>query len=220
MSNARNLADLLDSTGDVKSDALDNVSGLPEAIDVNASAPADSLNIDASGNVGIGTNSPTALSNYTSVVANNSTGSMFELMVGGTRTANIQTSASAMNIQTRTNIPIIFDTNSTECMRITSDGRGLSQFTAKAWIRFHMGQNSITDSHNISSISSPESGQTIVNFSNSPANTNYCAVASSDQFYGGNTGVMDYYSGSFRVVNSNSSAYTPTDKVCVVVFGD
>lgn len=60
MSNARNLADLLDSTGDVKSDALDNVSGLPDAIDVNASAPADSLAIDSSGNVGIGTTSPTS----------------------------------------------------------------------------------------------------------------------------------------------------------------
>jgi len=58
MSKNRNLADLLDSTGDVKSDALDNVSGLPDAIDVNASAPADSLNIDASGNVGIGTTNP------------------------------------------------------------------------------------------------------------------------------------------------------------------
>ena len=54
MSNARNLADLLDSTGDVKSDALDNVSGLPEAIDVDASAPADSLNVDSSGNVLVG----------------------------------------------------------------------------------------------------------------------------------------------------------------------
>ena len=32
--------------------------GLPDAIDVNASAPSDSVNIDASGNVGIGTSSP------------------------------------------------------------------------------------------------------------------------------------------------------------------
>ena len=54
MSNARNLADLLDANGDVKSGALDNVSGLPDAVDVNASAPADTLNIDSSGNVLVG----------------------------------------------------------------------------------------------------------------------------------------------------------------------
>ena len=35
--------------------------GVPDAIDVNASAPADSLAIDASGNVGIGTSPGTKL---------------------------------------------------------------------------------------------------------------------------------------------------------------
>ena len=55
MSRARNLADLLDSNGDVVSGALDNVAGLPDAIDVNASAPADSVVIDSSGNVLVGT---------------------------------------------------------------------------------------------------------------------------------------------------------------------
>ena len=35
--------------------SLTGIAGLPDAIDVNVSAPADSLNIDASGEVGIGT---------------------------------------------------------------------------------------------------------------------------------------------------------------------
>ena len=39
--------------------SLTGIAGLPDAIDVNGSAPADSLNIDASGEVGIGTTSPT-----------------------------------------------------------------------------------------------------------------------------------------------------------------
>ena len=47
----------IDTSGNVTFSGT--VSGaLPDAIDVNASAPADSLNIDASGNVGIGTSSP------------------------------------------------------------------------------------------------------------------------------------------------------------------
>ena len=113
-----------------------------------------------------------------------------------------------------------FSVSGSEAMRITSDGRGLSEFTAKAWIKLHQGNNSIYDSHNVSSISHPESGQTLVNFSNSMGDTDYCAVASSGQFYTGNTGIMDFYSGSFRVVNSSSSSYTDNSYVNVIVFGD
>jgi len=89
---------------------------------ISNSSDATAITITSAENVGIGTTSPTAISNYTSVVANNSSGSMFELMVGGTRTANIQTSASQTNIQTRTSIPMVFDTNSTEAMRIDANG--------------------------------------------------------------------------------------------------
>jgi len=46
----------LTPTGD--GSQLTGIEALPDAIDVNASAPADSLNIDSSGDVGIGTSSP------------------------------------------------------------------------------------------------------------------------------------------------------------------
>jgi|TARA_R110002096_G_scaffold19681_3_gene65656 hypothetical protein len=93
-----------------------------DAMSFRTNSVDDRLVIDSSGNVGIGTASPTALSNYNSVCANDSSGSMFELMVGGTRTANIQTSSTETHIQTRTSIPMIFDTNNTERMRISSSG--------------------------------------------------------------------------------------------------
>jgi hypothetical protein len=100
---------------------------------VNSSAAdATAITVDSSENVGIGTASPTVFSGYTNVAANNSSGSMFELMVGGTRTANIQTSSSLMNIQTRTNIPIAFDINSSEKMRLDSDGLKFNGDTAAA----------------------------------------------------------------------------------------
>jgi hypothetical protein len=66
----------------------------------------------------------------------------------------------------------------TERFRITSDGRGLSQFTAKAWCSFNQSTHTIADSHNISSVSDSGVGNSRVNFSNNLANANYAAIGS------------------------------------------
>jgi hypothetical protein len=89
-------------------------------IDDNASST--SLTINSSGNLGVGTASPTGFTNYKSIVTDATSGGLFEIMIGGTRTFNMQCASSQANIQTRTNIPIIFDINTTEKMRISSDG--------------------------------------------------------------------------------------------------
>ena len=106
MSNARNLADLLDSTGDVKSDALDNVSGLPDAIDVDASAPADSLAIDASGNVDI-----------TGTVSLDNT-----LSIAGDGVSGFLQASGGLQLGASTNHDAVFYTNNTERMRILATG--------------------------------------------------------------------------------------------------
>ena len=127
---------------------------------VFATNSSDRITISSAGNVGIGTTNPTAFGGYTTVVANNSSGSMFELMVGGTRTANIQTSASIANIQTRTNIPIAFDINSSEAMRLTSTGLGI--FTSSPSERLHVNGHIKGNSLNMpNNTTSPPSGVTI-----------------------------------------------------------
>ena len=64
---------------------------------------------------------------------------------------------------------------STERMRITSDGRGLSQFTAKAWINFNGTSTvAIRDSHNVSSVTDTAQGNYRINYANALANTSYC----------------------------------------------
>ena len=92
-------------------------------------ASTDTLNVgngglvkDASGNVGIGTTSPTGFSGYKTVQTDATSGGLFDIKVGGTRTANFQADASSAIIETKTAIPIVFNTSATERMRIDSSG--------------------------------------------------------------------------------------------------
>jgi hypothetical protein len=64
-------------------------------------------------------------------------------------------------------------------LEIKADGRGLSQFTAKAWVNFNgTGTVAIRDSHNVSSITDDGTGVYKVNFTNAMSDVNYSAVAS------------------------------------------
>jgi len=69
----------------------------------------------------------------------------------------------------------IDDNATSTAITITSDGRGLSQFTAKAWVNFNgTGTVAIRDSHNVSSITDNGTGTYTVNFTNNFANNDYC----------------------------------------------
>ena len=70
--------------------------------------------------------------------------------------------ASYLAFSTRAN-----GAGNTEKLRITSDGRGLSSFTAKAWVNFNgTGTIAIVNSHNVSSLTDVGTGKYIVNLSN------------------------------------------------------
>jgi len=70
-----------------------------------------------------------------------------------------------------------FATNNTVRMSITSDGRGLSQFTAKAWVNFDAtGTLSVKDSHNVSSITDLQVGDYDINYANSLATSENSVV--------------------------------------------
>jgi hypothetical protein len=99
---------------------------------------------------------------------------------------------------------IKFATGGTERMRLTSDGRGLSQFTAKAWVNYNQDGNSIVDSHNISSATDTNTGNFVITLSNAMANTNYCPVTTA----GGNSGSNG--DESFNVILSDSTSTTTT----------
>jgi hypothetical protein len=96
------------------------------------------------------------------------------------------------------------DTNNTSQLKVLADGRGLSQFTAKAWARVDMESSTmaLTDSHNISSVTDRGVGLGRVTFANSLANANYCAVGNALDGGGEN---------DVRIFNhSNETSWTTT----------
>jgi hypothetical protein len=119
-----------------------------------------------------------------------------------------------------------------EVLRITSDGRGLSQFTAKAWVNFNgTGTVAIRGSHNVSSITDRGTGNYTVNFSNNMANANYSTVGSTNDnnagglFYytnqtGNVTGQPQSTSSILIASNGGNSGAIDADTVSVQVFGD
>jgi hypothetical protein len=66
----------------------------------------------------------------------------------------------------------------TEKLHITSDGRGLASFTAKAWGKFSQsGSHSFSAQHNCSSISDLGTGESQVNYTNALDNADYAVVS-------------------------------------------
>jgi hypothetical protein len=127
--------------------------------------------------------------------------------------------------------------NSDEALLITADGRGLSQFTAKAWVNFNgTGTVAIRDSHNVSSITDNGTGDYTTNFTNAMANTNYSVSLSAtvrnnaasilqtgirSTTAGWTTGAGAMLTTSVRTLNrSSSGSDIDTDVQTVVVFGD
>ena len=87
----------------------------------DADAGATRLQIDSSGNVGIGTTSPVADSGYSSVTLDGSTGSQLFLRGAGTDRGLVWASSN-FNIEAKSTTPMVFRTNATERMRVDASG--------------------------------------------------------------------------------------------------
>ena len=140
---------------------------------------------------------------------------------GGDLSFGGDTFGADKTIGSNDNYALKFETNGTERLELTNDGRGLSQFTAKAWaVSNGTGTVAIIDSHNISSLADPESGQLVHNFANSMTNANYAIICNSWYGYSWTFGGMDMSTSSFKAVQSNGSSYQDSNRVSSLVFGD
>ena len=120
------------------------------------------------------------------------------------------------------------ETDGTERLKLHSDGRGLSQFTAKAWINFTgVTTTAIRDSHNVSSISDTSTGRTVISFSNNMASTDYVTVANHNGYnivtsWQNGAEITPWYPsvGSVKIITTVDAAYYDSALVSVVIFGD
>tara|TARA_B110001469_G_scaffold67858_1_gene64694 strand:- start:339 stop:809 length:471 start_codon:yes stop_codon:yes gene_type:complete len=110
-----------------------------------------------------------------------------------------------------------------ERMRITSDGRGLSDFTAKAWLQIYQtGTQGIRDSHNVSSITDSGVGVTQINFANNLANADYAAVAShtiQSSVTNISDNVTNHAVGNFTIHHRENGSLIDTSRHAAIVFG-
>jgi hypothetical protein len=91
------------------------------------------MRITSSGNVGIGTSSPTAISGFTSLTINNATnGGIIDFQANGTGVGRIINDATTFNVLALGgSVPLILGANGSEKMRITSGGNVLIGTTSE-----------------------------------------------------------------------------------------
>ena len=117
-----------------------------------------------------------------------------------------------------------FKLRNTEILSLRSDGRGLSQFTAKAWINFSgTGTIAIQDSHNFSSITDNGAGNYQAHMDVDCASANY-AVGSSASIGGNYSAIKTTPTNAGTItldtMRVNSTTWMDANSVMAIVFGD
>ncbi len=140
---------------------------------------------------------------------------------GGDLSFGGDTFGANKTIGSNDNYALSFETNATERLQLTNDGRGLSQFTAKAWVSFSGSANTIYDQHNVSSVVDNATGQFTVNFAYSMANNAYTVVSSAEA----SNNVVSIYnttSSSYKMYchDADSSVAQDNGRAATIVFGD
>ena len=101
----------------------------------NAADSSDLMYLSNSGNLGIGTSSPSSFAGYTTVSVNNATnGGIYNILVNGTETARLQAFSGVFNVSAKgASTVLTFETNGSERMRLDASGNLGLGVTPSAW---------------------------------------------------------------------------------------
>ena len=185
-------------------------------IDDNADATA--MTITSAERVGINKTSPDA---RLDISAASETGLRVVATVSGEYPVIFQSAST-----NSTPIADFRSNGGTTRLQVTSDGRGLSQFTAKAWANLNgTGTIALRDSHNISSVTDNGTGDYSFNFTNNLANANYSVTNSFsrdgwDNFVSIYPGHQSVSATRVTMNDTSATAGVDTDGLFIQVFGD
>ena len=114
---------------------------------------------------------------------------------------------------------------SVSSLRLTNDGRGLSQFTAKGWANWDQtGTLNIRDHHNVSSMVDNGTGETRVNWDVDLANANYAVTVGSRSTTSNQTHDTIAAQDTAYFIHQHYEGGTPSStdgqKIMIIAFGD
>jgi len=89
---------------------------------IDDNADANSITINSSENLGIGTSTITNTSNYRNIHIEGTNGTIMRFMANGTQVGQIQADTNEFQLNAITSDPMVFKTNNTERMRLLSSG--------------------------------------------------------------------------------------------------
>ena len=200
----------IDSSGNL------TVSGNLTSVGIDDNADATAMTINSSERVGIGDTTPEA---KLEIHAGSETGLHVQSSVAGEVTAQFKGAGTG-------NVTVMraLDSGGTALFDVKQDGRGLSQFTAKAWCNWNgTGTVAIRDSFNVSSVSDYGTGHYAPTYGTSMANTNYGVYAcgsfnssNRDRHVSGRV----QNAGSAECLSQAGSTATDNADCYVLVFGD
>jgi len=186
-----------------------------------SSADATAITIDANEYVGIGA-SP---SGDAILDVETATGGKWACQVTTTHSSDGMGLMVDSPNQNNTLPIFLAKSNGTERLKLTADGRGLSQFTAKAWALWNgTGTPDFRDSHNCSSISDEATGTYKVHFTNNMGSSDYsasfcCQVQSTYTNVADNAQFDTSTSSYFYCAHKENGSVDPT-YASMIIFGD
>jgi len=189
---------------------------------ITSAADATAITISSAEKVGIGETSPTThLLCLGEDSGSGDSGASSGISFRASNTENYISMSTVGGANNGARGLVINRESSNELIKFCGDGRGVSQFTARAWANYN--DTTIYDSHNISSMTDVETGMSYANFTSAMPNASYVVQATA---YSSNCDkhgpyIADAETGRVKILSLLKTNCDYADRTThFVIFGD